>query len=388
MKKDVNMLKLTANDLEPVAVTFEQLAATGSDYLDIATSCDCPIEDSSPRNAMENDSPLAVWLMDTPMSRLVRRRFNLTNVNKTDNGWEMKIPGTFWTTDPEDTGEECCWVPLKFDKCCSTSPLNLLCLKDCDSVFNRLVERDLEVTMRTAMDGIARNGEKIETVRKRIARLSFAFFQMHTAILGMDNTYANPLKPFHGLMQVMENPAITTLYGSDIFVAFEELGCRLDFLGRLQECVFAVNPLIYASIDAVIQPGQNGQLPAGWTREGGVLRFHGIGFLQDKRVPIDLANMVGEVWLLDGNSVGLFMASNFMVTDRFIFETSIDTSVDNCGANCTYYYNYGGAFGNNANRLAKITGIPVKSACASVISDLEGVISPSTLIPAGVVEAS
>lgn len=382
--KEVMLNKLTASDLEPYAVDFNKLNA---DYIDIATGCDCPIEDSTPRNVMENEYPLATWLMGTSMSRRIRRRFNLDNVRPDNNGgWEMRIPGTFWTTDPEDTGEECCWVPLKFDKCCSTTPLNILCLKDCDSVFNKLVKRDLNVTSRTAMEGIARAGESVETVERRIAKLSFAFFQAQTAILGMDDTYANPLKPFHGLMQVLENPAIQTLYAYDILGVFEELGCRLDVLGYLDGFVIWVHPLIKASIDAVVTKGQNGEYPAGWSKSNG-LRFKGIPIRGDKRVPIDLTSMTGEAWLLDENSVGLFMASNFMVTDRFIFDTSIEHVTDKCGANCTYYYNYGGAFGNNANRLAKIVGLPVNNACGSVIGDLEGLIVPTTLIPAGVVEA-
>lgn len=377
-----NLIKLTASELEPFAVGYEQLS---SDYVDIATTCECPMDDSTPRNAMENNYPLATWLLSTPMSQMMRRRFNLDHVRPTENGWEMDVPGTFWTSMPEDTGEECCWIPLKFDKCCSKTPLNILCLKACDSVFNKLVKRDLNVTSRTAMQGIARQGESVSEVERRIERLSFAFFQAETAILGMDNTYANPLKPFHGLMQVLENPAIQTIFANDIYVGFEELGCRLDVLGYLDASVIAVNPLIYNSIDAAIQPGQNGQLPSGWSREGGRLRFKGIPFLKDKRVPVDMTSMTGEAWLLDGHSVGLFMASNFMVTDSYIFDSSIEQTTDKCGANCRYYYNYGGAFGNNANRLAKIVGIPVNSACASVLGDLKGLISPQTLIPAGVV---
>ena len=375
---------ITPNELEQFAVGYENLS---SDYIDIATTCECPMDDSTPRNAMENNYPLATWLLSTPMSRMMRRRFSLDHVRQTETGWEMDIPGTFWTGSPEDTGEECCWVPLKFDKCCSQSPLNILCLKACDSVFNKLVKRDLKVTSRSAMEGIARQGESVDAVERRIEKLSFAFFQAETAILGMDNTYANPLKPFHGLMQVMENPAIQTLYAYDTLGAFDELGCRLDVLGYLGDYVIAVNPLILNSIKKAVRKGQNGEYPDGWEKEGDVVRFKGIRFLEDKRVPVDLVSMTGEAWLLDGNSVGLFMASNFMVTDAYIFDSDIDTSVDKCGSRCRYYYNYGGAFGNNANRLAKIVGIPVNSACTNVLGDLQSIIVPNTLIPAGVMEA-
>lgn len=376
------MYDIPTAQLEAEAVDFNKL----SNFVDIATGCDCPMDDSTPRSVMENEFPLATWLLNTSLSRLIRRRFDLEHVTQTDNGWEMKIPGTFWSLLPEDTGEECCWVPLNFDKCCSTSPLNLLCLKDCDSIFNRLVKRDLQVTSKNAMQGIARAGESVETVERRIARLSFAFFQAHTAILGMDDTYANPLKPFHGLMQVLENPAIIELFAFDIIGVFEELACRLDVLGYNGDYVIALHPMTYGAIDSVIVRGQTGEYPAGWSRgRNGELYFKGIRFIRDKRVPVNTTNMTGEAWLLDGNSVGLFMASNFMVTDRYIRESGVDTSEDSCGAECTYYYNYGGAFANNSNRLAKIVGIPLNSACERTIADLEGLIVPQTLIPSGVV---
>ena len=370
--------------LEQYAISSESLAA--QEFIDIATSCDCPMEDSTPRTVMQDEFPLVTWLLNTPMSRTVRRRFNLDHVKKNNGVWEMDIPGTFWTTAPEDTGEECCWVPLKFDKCCSKTPLNLLCLKDCGSVYDYLVKRDLDVTSRTAMQGIARAGESVETVEDRINRLSFMFFQAKTIILGMDNVYANPLKPFHGLMQVMENPAIQTLYAFDIIGAFEELGCRLDILGYSDGFRFATNPIIRNSIDAVVTRGQNGQYPEGWSKENG-LRYKGIPFIADKTMPVDLTTMTGEVWLLDGNSTGVFMASNLMVSDRYVKRSGVDTSVDNCGAECKYYYNYGGAFANNANRMAKLVGVPINTACNNVIGDLEGLIVPQTLIPSGALEA-
>lgn len=378
-------INISTKSLEREAVDFNELS---SNFIDIATGCDCPMDDSTPKAAMENNFPLASWLLGTPMSRVIRNRFDMEHVSQTDSGWSLKIPGTFWTEIPAAQAQtECCWIPLNFDKCCSEVPMNLLCLKDCDSVFNNLVKRDLRVTSRNAMSGISNAGENAETVERRIARLSFMFFQAHTAILGMDNTYTNILKPFHGLMQVLENPAIQSLYAYDILGVFDELGCRLDVLGGLGNYVIAVNPLIYSSIDAAVVRGQYGEYPSGWDKRDGRLYFRGIRFLEDKLVPVDMSTGTGEAWVLDANSVGLFMATNLMVGDDFIKESGVDTSEDSCGAECTYYYNYGAAFGNNANRLAKIVGIPINSACASVLGDLEGLITPQTLIPNGMVTA-
>lgn len=376
-------MNISERNLDREAVDFNQLS---SNFLEIASGCDCPMDDSAPKSLMEDNFPLASWLLGTSLSRTIRNRFDMEHVTMNSDGkWMLKIPGSFWTEIPASQAQsECCWVPLNFDKCCSEVPMNLLCLKDCDSVFNELVKRDLRVTSRNAMRGISNAGENVETVERRIARLSFMFFQAHTAILGMDNTYTNILKPFHGLMQVLENPAIQSLYAYDIIGVFEELGCRLAVLGGLGDYVIAVNPLIYNSIDAAITRGQYGEYPAGWSKDNG-LRFMGIRFIQDKLVPVNLTDNTGEAWLLDANSVGLFMATNLMVGNDFIKESGVDTSEDSCGAECTYYYNYGAAFGNNANRLAKIVGIPVNSACTNVLGDLQGLISPQTLIPNGVI---
>lgn len=52
-----------------------------------------------------------------------------------------------------------------------------------------------------------------------------------------------------------------------------------------------------------------------------------------------------------------------------------------CGETCTYYYNFGTAMGNNANRLLRIVDVPIAGACLSAISDLGGLIQPQTLVP-------
>lgn len=374
-------IELSVQELDRNSIDFNQLSA---DFVNIVTGCDCPMDDSTPKNPMEKYFPLATWLAQTPFARTLRSRFNLDHVKQTgESEWKMDLPGKFWTTAFPDTGQECCWVRPEFDKCCSDVPLNLLCLKDCDSMFNRLVKRDLGVTRRSAMQDVSNVGENVITVEERLNKRAFAFLTAHTAILGMNNTYTNILKPFHGLMQVMENPAIQTLYAYDIIGVFEELGCRLDVLGNYENARFAVNPLIYRAIKAVIVPGQDGKLPNDWDRNGNSLRFKGIPFIEDKLVPVNLTDNTGEVWLIDGYSTGLFMATNLNVTNDFIVQGAIDTSTNSCGEDCKYYFNYGAVANNDAMRMAKIVGIPVQNACASVLGDIKGLITPQTLIPSG-----
>ena len=373
-------LEFSVQELDRNSIDMNKLSA---DFVNIVTGCECPMDDSTPKNPMETYFPAATWLAQTPFARTLRDRFKPDHVTQTNDGWEMKLPGKFWTGEFPDTGQECCWVRPEFDKCCSEVPLNLLCLKDCDSMFNRLVKRDLGVTKRSAMKDVSNVGENVITVEERLNKRAFAFLTAHTAMLGMNNTYTSILKPFHGLLQVMENPAIQTLYGFDIVGVFEELGCRLDVLGNYDNARFITNPLIMRAIRAAIVPGQDGRLPDGWERNGNSVRFKGISFIEDKTMPVNLTDNTGEVWLVDGYSTGLFMATNLYVTNDFVVQGAIDTSANSCGEDCKYYFNYGTVANNDAMRMAKIVGIPIQSSCASVLGDIQGLISPQTLIPSG-----
>lgn len=374
-------------DLDKVAVEAKDAMAIKSlatNFDEIASDCE-GLEGFDLKSELQNRFPLVRWLLATQMSRMMRAdsRWTLEYVHKNEDGqWIMQIPGEVWTLPPTGTGEECCWIPFDFAKCSGEVPLNLLCLKDCESIFDQLVGEALRISSHETLEGIARRGERYSETKKRIARLSMAFFTAYTAILGMDDTYVDPiLKPFHGLMQVLENPAVVKISGASILAGFDQLGCRLALLGGERGKVFATNPLIYDSIDAVIIPDQNGNLPAGWTRRDGELRYKGIGFIRDNVVPVDMTANTGEIWMLDGSAVGLALATDLMVADPFIKSDGIDTSVDNCGAHCDYYYNFGAAFNNNANKLAVITDVPVNGACSSSIGDLLGLVNPTTLIP-------
>ena len=214
-------------------------------------------------------------------------------------------------------------------------------------------------------------------------RLWMAFYTAHTLVLGTSNTSDNLTRPFHGLVEALENSAVIKLYGSNILGAFASLGCRLDVLGG-RGIVFACNQIIYNAISAVVTPDQNGRYPDGWSRNGDGIYFHGYGFIVDPMVPVDMQNSTGEVWMLAGDSVGGFLATNLMPERDFIIEDDFteQTKANGCGRLCTYMYNFGGVANNDARRLAVITDIPFNSNCADSIGDLGGIIQPTTLIPA------
>lgn len=362
------------------------VANLSTNYIDIISDCG-GIDGYEPKNILQDRFPLATWLLNTSFARYLRQRStDLENFTRSDNPdviRDMRIPGTVWTLEPQNNAEECCWTMPDFEKCASDIPLFGVCLKDCDNIFEDLFYRRLRIRDRQALDGIARTGDSLKEVNRRLMRLWMAFYTAHTLVLGTSDTSDNITKPFHGLVEVLENDAVIKLYGSNILGAFASLGCRLDVLGS-RGYVFVCNPIIYNAIKAVVVADRNGNYPEGWSRNGDTVTFHGIGFIQDSMVPVDMMNSTGEVWMLAGDSVGGFLATNLMPESDFIIEDDFTElpKVDGCARLCTYMYNFGGVANNDARRLAVITDVPFNSNCADSIGDLGGIIQPTTLIPA------
>lgn len=367
--------------LESVAVDRKDLA---TNIADVAQDC---IGDLDIASEIQNRFPVVSRLLATRMSREMRNRASagLINTHKATIGeatkWVLEIPRTIYTTEPTSTANECCWVPFDFDKCGENVPLNLLCLKDCESIEDSIMNNIVRFGARDAVPGIASAGDRLGDVKLRVDRLSMAFFTAKNILLGIDNTYTATLKPFHGVLSVLENPAVSHINGTNILEAFDLLGCRLAVVGGSQW--FAVHPMIYAAIDAAVYPDERGNLPAGWSKANG-LSFMGRPFVQDKAMPIDTETGTGEVWMLDDETSGVFMATDLMPTEAFIrrSNTASNAPVEgSCGTDCLYMYNMGAAFAQDANKLAVITDIPVQAGCVDAVADLASLVAPTTLIP-------
>ena len=207
-------------------VDVEQLA---TNFIDIISDC-VGLEDFTLRNAIQNEYPLATWLLATSFSRVMRQRStNPQMMHKKDGVWTLEVPGTVWTLEPQNSGDDCCWTMPDFAKCASDVPMSMLCLKDCDDIFDKMVFERLRINDRIDLAGIARSGETVDDVNDRIRRLWMAFYTMHTAILGTMDTSDNIVKPFHGLLEVLQNDAdkIQTDTGTQQLAQEEEGGSRL-----------------------------------------------------------------------------------------------------------------------------------------------------------------
>ena len=383
MENRIMLSELTRSDINVLENRGASPAQLASNFIDIIADCQ-GLEDFSLRNTLQNRYPLATWLSGTPFSGVLRRRRSnplFVHPSQTEGvKWEMDVPGTVWTLPPTNEATDCCWTIPEFAKCASTVPMTFVCLKDCDDIFDKMVYKMLRIDSRISLEGFANEGETLEQVENRIRHLWMAFYTFHTVILGTMQTSDNIVKPFHGLLEVVQNDAVISISGANILAAFDSIACRLAVLGG-NNWVFAVHPLIYRSLEEVVVPDANGNLPSGWSRVNGRLRFMGIGFIDDKLVPLDLENMTGDIWLLDGDNVGMFLGYPVGNEMEVVDDFTEKTLEEGCAQLCTYLYNFGTVANNNANRIMVISNVPVSTACTE-IADLASLIVPETLIPA------
>ena len=278
--------------------------------------------DNSPANPFQNVFPLVSWLMNTPASRKMQGAMNrgAWSVTKKEDGkFYIQLPFTYGTAEPKSTQGECCWVPLDLAKCGSNAPLALLCLKSCEPIMDSLVNETRKIKANDMVCYFQREGETIKEAQKRMDLISMAYFTAINVILGTMSTGTPTLKPFHGLLEVMENKAVIKIVGTNVLSAFDSVGLRLAALGD-GDYKFACHPLVLEGIKSVIVPGKfNGEYPDGWTRnkETGEVAFKGHGFIADKLVPCDITKGTGDVWVLEGNTVGLVMGTTFQPSEKF-----------------------------------------------------------------------
>lgn len=339
-------------------------------------------------NEMQNQFPLLNWLMGTSVSQRWASESSqgIMDIHKdtSDGLFKVTMPWMVGTTPPEDMSSECCWIPLELQKCGGRVPLYMVCLKDCNPMMENMIYSNQRFQDNDMTNYFQRRGEYIKEARTRMAKLSMAWYSAHNFILGTSKTTTKTLKPFHGLLEVLEDSAVLHQVGSQILAAFDSLSVREAVIGTGGEVVYACHPLVYESLKRAVVPGQFGQLPAGWTNEGGELRFNGHRFIQDKMVPVDLTKGTGEIWVLDSEAVGIYLATDLIPTKPFIREMNAtnDNRNDGCMTECTFYYNYGVVGATDSNKLAVVTDVPFSgSILGETLNGLDYIVTPQTIVP-------
>lgn len=374
--KDVNLYSLEAN-----AVDVRQLA---SNFTSEIPECCGPELD--PATELMTRHPVLNWVLNTQLTNRIKSEISNRGfqcVVTEDNGtYKLKVPGMFWSVDPTTDEDACCFPPMDFQKCASEVPLTRLCVKDCDSLDHELLGRFMR--MDRSYGDIAKRGEDYNQVRRRIARLSMAFYMARNMMLASTGATSPGLKAFHGLFEVMNNPAVVAIPGANTLSAFHTMACRLQvFGGDLTGYIIGVNPVIKSTLLNLVVRGQYNEYPAGWTRSGDDIRFYGAQVLADRFVPFNMNNNTGEAWFLSSEAIGGWMATDLLPGEDFTKRGGFkeELPADGCGSECVYYYNYGAVFNNNSSRIARVVNIPVSAYCAAGTGDLGRLINPTTLIP-------
>lgn len=378
---------MNTEQIKKSAVDVEKLASI-ENIVNVLGGCSLTAGGSI-ENEVYKQFPLAMWLLNTPFSARVNAMVEegLLNYHKQEIGGAtedvINVPGTIYTTNPTDTEGECCWQPVDIAKCEGQVPMKLVCLKDCEDIKDTLLYARHRIGKE--IDGLNDKDTRVQELKDKIAKWSLAMFTARNIVLGMTTLESETLKPFHGLMQVMSSPVIAGFDASVVGLlnSFEMLGCRLATLTTgTENMVFAVHPLIYNTIARAVKKDLRGDYPQGWTKtDDGIVKYMGIGFILDKTVPYDIESGYGDVWLLDGDSVGAKMGTDLFVSDPFYIRDAYTFGETNCGGDCKYWYNVGAVFANNANRLAVISNIKITNNCQEGTKDLDAVVNPITPIP-------
>lgn len=373
----VDMLNRTSTDLDKFASNIGEIGI-GLNY-----------SNNQLANELQNVFPVLTWLRSTSVSQswsaqASRGALDIVK-DSTDGLFKITLPWTVGTTLPEDMTNECCWIPLNLQKCGGRVALYMVCLKDCNPLMENLIYSQQRFQDKDLTNYFQRRGETVKNARTRMAQLSMAWFSAHNFILGTSTTTTKTLKPFHGLIEVMEGSDVLHQVGSQLLAAFDSIAIRESIIGESGDVVFACHPLVYEAVKRTVMPGQFGQLPAGWSKSAnGDVTFNGHRFVTDKMIPIDLTKGTGDIWMLDGSAVGIYMATDLIPSERFIREmvSTNDNRNDGCMTECTFYYNYGTVGAVDTNKLAVITDVPLAgSALGDTLNGLDYIVNPETIVP-------
>lgn len=386
-------MNFSAAERQAVELSVLQNEKTlASNFIDIVTDC-CGDGGAKPKTRLMNQFPIISWLLGTPLTAEMRAKLSqgICGYHKNASGkYEVDLPATFWSTIPQTDVDACCWPTMDFAKCGGSVQLEMLCLKDCKDIQDDLMWGLMRAGQRGAVPGLAGANENLNAINDRVAQLSMAFYTAYTATLGSLDTTTNILRPFHGLLEVLENPAVAHISGANVLNAFDAWACRMAILGgNYSDYIIFVHPLLKQTLLREIKPGQFGELPAGWTRNGDELRFMGVRIMEDMLVPVDFTTGTSEAWILNADATGIFLATDLIPRGDFVRYSGHEeqAKADGCGRECTFYYNIGAVFNNNATRLAVINDIPLSGVClGDTTADLTGLLQPETLIPRGVKE--
>lgn len=375
--------------------------------IDMASVKNVPIgagttySDATPASEPRTSSPYLDWLWNTNASRRIRNnvRNSLGQIIRENGENFLKLPTIYHTKEYADTTGQCCWSPLEWALAGDKVPLRMLCLKDCESIEDRIIDEFQTVGSPDLKSFIQRQNMTARQVKVENAIESMAFFTRLNVINGVLEDETPLLKPFHGLQEVLDDPSVYSIAGQSWFQTFEAFRCRLEVLISMTgvgQKVFWMNPITLRRIEVSVKRHlrhnsafvYTTDLPFDWEfNAAGELTFLNIPLRSDLFFAIDPENPgIGDITFQDGDSIGIFMTSpfrlqntpnNFHIRNQF---TSTNDPAQGCASDCDLYYNVGTVFNLNANHLAVLEGTRASDTATCDLTGMHGLINATTLI--------
>lgn len=325
---------------------------------------------------------------------------SLGTFSKDANGDWVITSYTWGTTDPDD-GEGCCFVPFDIQACKDQAKVFSLCLKDCETTLDKMMNKELGYKGTDLLNYFQRLGWTYDQSLQFMAWFSFAYRTQRVIAQGLVDYQGPGLRPFHGVAEVMSHPAVTPLKGSDILAGFAQAGCVIDVLtyGATSNYAIFVHPLGHAAIDEVVTEGRNGKLPTGWERGNFgsfhgtpvTLKFKGIPVVKDFYVPKDLETTnTFEAYIIDLSTTRASMVyQDLMIPQDAIYTSQTIDPTDNCTfVACDVYENAGVVHSSNYARNILLSDLPLGAHCSAgvftrVQNAMDGIVPfPMATIPA------
>lgn len=233
--------------------------------------------------------------------------------------------------------------------------LNYLCYKNC---YSNPVDRFFEQHL-----GRSQYDANVPYTNERALGLKeFAFWEVLNIYYGNGEEQGGYLKKFDGLAKYFNNTErVVPQAGFAILAEIDNIACYAEQQGGFW--VAGAHPEVFANIYKTVNgyEFQNVSIPDSFT-------YRGIKFVQDSYVPYDKDTQLGEMWVLDRNSMALIMekAINQTLSDYYVEKAFNDDPAQGCLTECEFLDNIGGVILKDFRKILRYVNIAGGGACGTL----------------------
>jgi len=408
LTKEMKALNYQAN-LQPTVLptnALREIAVDMKELKNVPIGAATIYSDATAANAPHNQDPFIAWLWNTNASRRVRAniRSRLEQIRRADDGsvW-LKLPKNYFTKELPDLDGDCCWTPVKWAVVGDEVELKFLCLKDCESYMDRIIDEVQTVGSPDLQTMVQRTRMNARQVKVANAIESMALYTNINIVNGVPDFSGGILMEFNGLQAELEKPNTLDIAESDIFSLFTSFRPRLQVLLSLYgvgQKVFWMNPVTLMEIKTTIEHQVAGLIISGLNvtspmypgfsiNSNGDVFFDNVPLRSSPSFAAFNGDNLGDIVFADGDSIGVYLTSPIRLENtpnnihiRNEFTITGENRALGCATDCDMYSNVGAVFNFNTNHLAKLSGINIQPCFVTreSIAGMEGMIETNTLI--------